>query len=100
MNRKELNKPIFQLFTHLEGIVIAPTILSLVETEIIKTILKNGQISLSESSNSDTQIGYLNVALTSLCSLGVLNKSIDKNDTIYFLTSYGEKFLKQIKYQV
>ena len=98
MNRKELNKPIFQLFTHLEGIVITPTILSLVETEIIKTILKNGRISLGVFTNSNTQIGYLNVALTSLCSLGVLKKSIDKDDTIYFLTSYGQKFLKQIKF--
>ena len=98
MNREELNKPIFQLFTHLEGIVIAPTILSLVETEIIKTILKNGRISLGVFTNSNTQIGYLNVALTSLCSLGVLKKSIDKDDTIYFLTSYGQKFLKQIKF--
>ena len=98
MNREELNKPIFQLFTHLEGIVITPTILSLVETEIIKTILKNGRISLGVFTNSNTQIGYLNVALTSLCSLGVLKKSIDKDDTIYFLTSYGQKFLKQIKF--
>ncbi|MBV67655.1 MAG: hypothetical protein CMG26_04795 [Candidatus Marinimicrobia bacterium] len=98
MNREELNKPIFQLFTHLEGIVIAPTILSLVEAEIIKIILKNGKISLSTLSSSNTQIGYLNVALTSLCSLGVLNKSIDEDDTKYFLTSYGQKFLKQIEF--
>ena len=56
MNRKELNKPIFQLFTHLEGIVIAPTILSLVESEIIKNLtLKKPKINKLELQTGDVK---------------------------------------------
>ena len=40
------------------------------------------------------QRGYLNVALSSLASLGVLNKTLADDDVYYNLTDYGKEFLK------
>ena len=100
MKRKKIHKPIFQLFTHLEGIVVIPTILSLSKNGIIKKILKTGQVCLNDflKNEKNIQSGYLNVALTTLASLGILEKSINKNDSTYRLTPYGKDYLKLIDY--
>ena len=100
MKRKKIHKPIFQLFTHLEGIVIIPTILSLSKNGIIKKILKTRQVCLNDflKNKKNIQSGYLNVALTTLASLGILKKSINKNDSTYRLTPYGKDYLKLIDY--
>ena len=86
-----------QLFSHLEGIVIAPTIETLSRNKIIDTLIDIKRVSLSSISVSkNVQSGYINVALNSLASLGVLEKKLKSNDTIYTLTDYGTKFLKHI----
>ena len=74
-NKKILIK---RLFSHLEGIVVIPTFLSLHKFNIIEKIKFEQKISLSALSNKDlNQSGYLNVALTTLSSLNVLDKTMD-----------------------
>ena len=94
MNKKK-NKALTQLFLHLEGIVTAPTLVTLSEHKIIDNLTDKKKISLNDLSKSkNTQIGYLNVALSTLASLGIVVKDLKDNDTSYILTEYGNEFLK------
>ena len=94
-NKKILIK---RLFSHLEGIVVIPTFLSLHKFNIIEKIKFEQKISLSTLSNKDLkQSGYLNVALTTLSSLNVLDKTTDKKNIYYTLTNYGSKYTQLIK---
>ena len=86
-----------QLFSHLEGIVIAPTIETLSRNKIIDTLIDMKKVSLNSISVSkNIQSGYINVALNSLASLGVVEKTLKSNDTIYTLTEYGAQFIKHV----
>ena len=94
MNKKK-NISITQLFSHLEGITVVPTLTTLFNYGVIDIILSKNSISLkSLSMDKKAQDGYLNVALSTLASLGVLNKTLIDEDVIYRLTEYGKAFLK------
>ena len=89
---------IIQLFSHLEGIAVAPTLTTLFNHGVIDSILNQNNTSLSSlSMEKSAQRGYLNVALSSLASLGVLNKTLADDDVHYNLTDYGKEFLKFIQ---
>ena len=93
MNKKK-NKALIQLFSHLEGIVVAPTIVTLSDNKIIDSLIKMKKISLNSISKSqNVQIGYINIALNTLASLGIVEKIFKNDDTLYILTKYGESFL-------
>lgn len=97
MNKRK-NKTLIQLFSHLEGIVVAPTIVTLSDNKIIDSLINMKKVSLSSISESqNVQIGYLNVALNTLTSLGVVEKNFKGNDTVYTLTEYGDNFLQYRK---
>ena len=94
MNKKK-NISIIQLFSHLDGIAVAPTIMALYNHGVLDIILNKNDISLNSlSMEKSAQSGYLNVALSTLASLGVLNKTLTDDDVLYSLTDYGKKFLK------
>ena len=92
MNKKK-NISITQLFSHLEGIAVVPTVNTLFKNGIIDTILTDNEVSLkSLSLNKKAQMGYLNVALNTFASLGVMEKTLNQNDSLYHLTSYGKEY--------
>ena len=94
MNKKK-NKALIQLFLHLEGIAVAPTIITLSDNKIIDSLINLKKVSLSSIAESkNVQIGYINVALNTLASLGIVEKNFKSNDTVYTLTEYGNNFLK------
>ena len=97
MNKKK-NISITQLFSHLEGIAVAPTLAALFNHGVIDSILNKNNIFLNSlSMEKSAQRGYLNVALSCLASLGVLNKTLADDDVHYDLTDYGKEFLKFIQ---
>ncbi len=94
-NKKILIK---RLFSHLEGITVIPTFLTLDKFNVIEKIKSKKNISLEELTNKNLiQPGYMNVALTTLSSLNVLNKIIDNNNVYYNVTDYGIRYIKCIK---
>ena len=87
-----------RLFSHLEGIVVIPTFLALDKFNIIEKMKSGQSIGLEELSNQNlNQSGYINVSLTTLSSLNVLNKITDKNNIYYSVTDYGIKYIELIK---
>ena len=97
MNKKK-NISLIQLFSHLEGIAVVPTVNTLFKNGIIDTILTDNEVSLkSLSLNKKAQMGYLNVALNTLASLGTMKKTLNQNDSLYHLTSYGKEYFKLIE---
>ena len=94
-NKKILIK---RLFSHLEGITVIPTFLTLDKFNVIEKIKSKKHISLEELTNKNLiQPGYMNVALTTLSSLNVLNKIIDNNNVYYNVTDYGIRYIECIK---
>ena len=72
------------LFQHLDGIVLIPTIIELHKKNILKYISKKKRCSLSDISNKhNANEAYLNVALRLLCSQGILKQEFIDNE-IYF----------------
>jgi len=63
-----------ELFNHLDGIVLIPTLNSLFKTKIIDTINSKNKFTIDDLSNN-TNKGYLKVALRLLYSLKFLNSS-------------------------
>ena len=97
MNKKK-NRSIIQLFAHLEGIAVVPTIKALSNYGITDILLDKNNISLRAlSKEKSAQVGYLNVALNTLASLGVLKKKLIQDDVYYSLTPYGKEYLKYIE---
>ena len=97
MNKKK-NISLIQLFSHLEGIAVVPTVNTLFKNGIIDTILTDNEVSLkSLSLNKKAQMGYLNVALNTFASLGAMEKTLNQNDSLYHLTSYGKEYFKLIE---
>ena len=79
-----------ELFQQLDGVVLIPTFLSLIDTKITDTIYSKNKFTLNDIKD-DINKGYLNVALRLLYSLKFLdsNKSFYKKnkafDDIYML---------------
>ena len=72
------------LFQHLDGIALIPTIIELQRKEILNKIKTEKKCSLSELSEKyNANNGYLNVALRLLCSQGILEQHII-NDEVFF----------------
>ena len=72
------------LFHHLDGIALIPTIIELQRTQILNHIKRAKKCSLSElSQRTHANTGYLNVALRLLCSQGILKQNII-NDEVFF----------------
>lgn len=85
---KSNKKKIFlsKLFTHLDGIVLIPTLLALEKKNIVSNIKET--CNLTEISKKyKANEAYLNVALRLLCSQGMLIQKIGNNDEIYFQKS-------------
>ncbi|WBV59758.1 class I SAM-dependent methyltransferase [Chryseobacterium camelliae] len=97
------------IFRHLDGIVTAPIVASLIKREILCYIIDKKSISLSELTKIyKANEGYLNVALRSLASQGFLeyelnnttdNIIISENSHTQFLQKYSPLYLKVISFQ-
>ncbi|OCK51828.1 polyketide synthase [Chryseobacterium sp. CBo1] len=97
-----------EIFRHLDGVVTAPIVASLLKKEIITFIIQREEVILSElSENFKANEGYLNVAIRALASQGFLNYEVDnENDVItisanektQFLQKYGLLYLKVISF--
>ncbi len=77
------------LFRHLDGIAICPTMYCLHKHGILSYLLENGEVSLSDITKKyKANEGYLNVALRLLASQGWLVRELDnKSDTIRYRTN-------------
>ena len=77
------------LFRHLDGIVISPTLFTLHEHGVLDFIIEKRTVTLKEvSKRFKSNEGYLNVALRLLCSQGWLDQSIDnEQDQISYSTN-------------
>ena len=72
------------LFQHLDGIVLIPTIIELQKQKILNYIQKQKKCSLLELSSKYTaNNGYLNVSLRLLCSQGILKQEIIDNEVFF-----------------
>ena len=72
------------LFHHLDGIVLIPTILELEKKDILNHISNHRECKLSDLSNKFTaNEGYLNVALRLLCSQNILKQRHENEDIIF-----------------
>ncbi len=94
LSKEEKRKLRSDLFRHLDGIVICPTMYSLYKKGVLDYLLKVKEVSLSDITNEfNANEGYLNVALRLLCSQGWLTQKLDnKADTIsYALTSRSQE---------
>jgi SAM-dependent methyltransferase len=86
-----------EIFRHLDGVVTAPIVASLLKKEIIAFIIQREQMVLSELTDEfRANEGYLNVAVRALASQGFLNYSVDKeNDVITISTNAKTQFLQK-----
>jgi len=81
------------LFQHLDGIVLIPTVIELQKNKILNYIYEKKECSLSEISKKyKTNKGYLHVALRLLCSQGILIQKIIEKDVL-FTASNLKKYL-------
>lgn len=97
-----------EIFRHLDGVVTAPIVASLLKKEIIAFIIQKEKIFLKELSEEfKANEGYLNVAIRALASQDFLNYEVDnENDTItisvnektQFLQKYSLLYLKVISF--
>ncbi|KQT21819.1 polyketide synthase [Chryseobacterium sp. Leaf404] len=97
-----------EIFKHLDGVVTAPIVASLIKKEIISLIIQREKILLNELSEEfGANEGYLNVAVRALASQGFLSYNVDnKNDSITisannrtpFLQKYSLLYLKVIPF--
>ena len=72
------------LFQHLDGIALIPTIIELQRNQIINHIQIEKKCSLHELSKKyHANNGYLNVALRLLCSQGILEQNIINNEVFF-----------------
>ncbi len=104
MDSKE-KKQLFlsNLFQHLDGIVLIPTILELQENKILDEIYIKKECSLSYlSAKYNANEGYLNVALRLLCSQGLLTQKKTQDDVIFIDNTLDRWLEKDIlsKYQI
>lgn len=81
------------IFQHLDGLVMAPTVYALHQTGLMQQFAAGDEVQLATlTDSSGANEGYLNVALRMLCSQGWLSQRIDTNTNhIYFRqTTKGE----------
>ena len=97
-----------EIFRHLDGVVTAPVVVSLIKKEIIAFIIERKNISLSELSDEfNTNDGYLNVAIRTLASQRFLDYKVDNekdqlsisaNKNTQLLQKYSLLYLKVIPF--
>ena len=97
-----------EIFRHLDGVVTAPVVASVIKKEIINFIIDREKITLTElSAEFKTNEGYLNVAIRALASQGFLNYDVDNekdniiisaNNKTQFLQKYSLLYLKVIPF--
>lgn len=105
MNKETLRSEIFR---HLDGVVTAPIVASLIKKEIIALVIERQKMSLSELSEElKANEGYLNVAIRALASQGFLDYEVDNetdrisfsaNSKTQFLQKYSLLYLKVISF--
>lgn len=107
LTREEKQEFRSELFKHLDGIVIAPTVYSLYQNKVIACINNSGApvsvIELSAAFNANS--GYLNVALRLLSSQGWINYQVNnktgnitirKNENTGHLMLYTELYMTAV----
>ena len=97
-----------EIFRHLDGVVSAPVVASLMKKEIIAFIIDRQKLSLNDLVQEfKANEGYLNVAIRAMASQGFLdydvdnennNISISVNPTTQFLQKYSLLYLKVIPF--
>ncbi|CAD7802502.1 hypothetical protein CHRY9390_00938 [Chryseobacterium aquaeductus] len=97
-----------EIFKHLDGVVTAPIVVSLLKKDILAFIIARENLSLSELSEEfRANEGYLNVAIRTLASQGFLEYDLDNlNDTVkissnnktHLLQKYSLLYLKVIPF--
>ncbi|MEG2509795.1 MAG: class I SAM-dependent methyltransferase, partial [Chryseobacterium sp.] len=97
-----------EIFRHLDGVVSAPVVASLMKKEIIAFIIDRQKLSLNNLVQEfKANEGYLNVAIRAMASQGFLdydvdnendNISISVNPTTQFLQKYSLLYLKVIPF--
>ena len=85
MSKEKKSLFLANLFKHLDGIVLIPTIIELEKKKILSNFK---DCSLSELTNRyKANEAYLNVALRLLCSQGLLDQNIHDDNEVYFKKS-------------
>lgn len=86
-----------EIFRHLDGVVTAPVVASLMKKEIIAFIIERENIVLGKLSEEfKANEGYLNVAIRTLASQGFLNYHVDnENEKISISTNNNTELLQK-----
>jgi SAM-dependent methyltransferase len=89
LNREEKRELRSDLFRHLDGIAVAPTVFTLHEKGVLEFLQKEKKATLKDiCSKFNANEGYMNVALRILSSQGWLIQELDnKSDTISYSTN-------------
>lgn len=97
------------IFRHLDGIVTAPTVASLIKKDVICYIIDKDKVTLAELTETfKANEGYLNVALRALSSQGFIGYSVNnendeiiisKNNSTQYLQKYSPLYLKAVSFQ-
>lgn len=105
-----MNKDVLRslIFMHLDGIVTAPTVVSLIKKDIICYIIDRKQVTLAELVETfKANDGYLNVALRTLASQGFLEYNVNnekneinvsENSSTQYLQKYSLLYSKVIPF--
>jgi len=100
LTREEKSKLRSTIFSHLDGIGVAPTATVLHKRGVLDYVLKNERAELKElAATFKANEGYLNVALRILCSQGWLMKNIsgDEKTVAYSLIDKGRAAIPQVQ---
>ncbi len=100
LTREEKSKLRSTIFSHLDGIGVAPTATVLHKRGVLDYVLKNERAELKElAATFKANEGYLNVALRILCSQGWLMQtiSVDEKTVAYSLTDKGRTAIPQVQ---
>ena len=87
------------LFTHLDGLVVLPTLAALQRRGVHVHLLDRGQVDVDELADRfEGNAGYLNVALRLMASQGWLEQIIDGDQVGYrVLTDDGRALLRSAR---
>ena len=94
LSREEKRTLRSDLFRHLDGIVIAPTVDALEKQGVLQHLLKHKELELTDACNIfKANEGYMNVALRLLCSQGWLTQHLNnhKDEIKYTINDKSEE---------
>ena len=89
-----------ELFSHINGITLIPTLDALIKTNLIDIIINQGSFSINSIHNEKrVNKGYINITIRLLYSMGFLDFKIDNNNELKNIYITNNNLLEIINYK-